>query len=277
MHTGGSLNVGQEVLSVNNEEFTGRYHDGWVSKRFVVPLRNVKKESSLILSGRRLPYPEKLTLFVYVNGELIHQEINPGGQFTVTAAIPPTIRGNLEIVASDVFVPKEKGMNEDERKLSFLLDEIMVPGLPDLMEPYAGLFDFKPSKKVYFLEEEVWDSLSFLLADTYKVPDRAMLNPLQEREWWEKIQPSPPAFIRGTVYDKFSGYDLQKAEVQLLDNEKKLIMQTSVDVRGHYEFHGLASGEFIVAGKAENYGEQEIKVQIEGYGKTIHIPMLPIA
>ncbi|GAX91993.1 carboxypeptidase-like regulatory domain-containing protein [Effusibacillus lacus] len=262
---------------MNNEEFTGRYHDGWVSRRFVLPLRNIKKESSLTIEGRRLPYPEKLDLSIYVNGQLIHQASNLGGQFSIRAEIPPLFRGNLEIVASDTFVPKEKGINEDERKLSFLLDEIIVPGLPDLMEPYVNIFSFKPSKKVYFLEEEVWDELSFLLADTYKIPDKEMLEPLKGGEWWGKIQPLPSSSLKGTVYDKFSGQPLEKAEVQIFDRDQNLIMEIPVHHTGDYEFNGLAPGEYMVKGTSKTYGDQEIRVQVAGYGKLIHIPMLPLS
>lgn len=261
-----------------DEEFTGRYHDGWVSKRFVITLRNIKKKSNLMIYGRRLPYPEQLTISIYVNGNLIHQESNPGGQFTIQAWIPPMIRGNVEIVSSHIFVPKEKGMNEDERKLSFLLDEILVPGLPDLMEPYIEFFDFKPSRKVYFLDEEVWDLLSFLLSETYKIPDKEMLNPLRDLTWWEKVQPAPApsSTIKGIVYDKFSGNPLLKAKVFLFDKNNNLVTETYSHDTGGYEFTELPPSEYIVKGTLGTYGDQQIRVVVDSFEKNIHIPMLPL-
>lgn len=246
-------------------EFTGRYPDEWVSKRFVMPLRHIKKESPLTIYGRRHMFPENLTLFIKVNGKVIHEAIKPVGEFAITVMIPPMIRGKLEIIASDVFIPKEKGLNEDVRELAFLLDEVVVPGLPDLMEPYHHLFDFTPSKKVIFLEDELWDTLTFLLADSYKVPDKEMLRPLKEPEWWEKLQPPASSYLRGVVYDKFSGASIQQAEVQLCNENKQLIAETSVDDHGNYEFHGLADGQYLVAGKSDPYGDQQIRVQLKWF------------
>lgn len=92
-----------------SEEFTGRYHDGWVSRRFVAPLRRVKKESVAIIKARRFPYPETLTLSVYVNGERVLVKKDPAGSFTMKVPIPPVRKGRLEILADQTFVPKEKG------------------------------------------------------------------------------------------------------------------------------------------------------------------------
>ncbi|MFC4768602.1 carboxypeptidase-like regulatory domain-containing protein [Effusibacillus consociatus] len=259
---------------MSDEEFTGKYLDGWVSKRFVVPIRDIKKESLLIIRGRRSHYLEQLTINVYLNGKLVHENNYPVGPFTISLEIPPMEQWELEIVASDVFVPKDKGFDEDVRQLSFLLDEFSIPSLGDRMASYAHIFDFKLSKKVHFLE--VWDRLSSLLPEKYKIPDKGMLSPLKEVEWWNEIQPRPSSFIRGTVYDKFSGLSLQKAAVQLFNSERKLIKDTSINHEGHYEFDGLGSGDYVVLGKSENYGDQEIKIHIDGYGKAVNIPMLPM-
>ncbi|MEJ8545115.1 carboxypeptidase-like regulatory domain-containing protein [Brevibacillus borstelensis] len=261
---------------MNTEEFTGRYHDAWLSKRFTLPLRHVKRESPLILHCRRLPYPEKLTISIYVNGKLIHEEKNPGGKFTISTSIPAMLRGNLEIIASDVFVPKEKKINDDVRKLSFLVDELIVPGLPDLMEPYIHLLDFKPSRKVYFLDDEVWDQLSFLLPSHYKVPNKKMAGPLKDREWWEKIRPEPVLFISGRVYDKFSGVPLPKAVVHVVDEKKNQILKTVTDRQGAFHFSKLKPGRFVVKAQADRYGLQEINVGIGEFGKIVHMPMLPL-
>lgn len=261
---------------MNDEEFTGRYHDGWVSKRFVLPLRNIKKETPLIIQGRRLPYPEQLNISIFVNGHLIYQELNPGEHFSITTAIPPLARGTLEIVASHSFVPKEKGMNDDVRILSFLLDEIIVKGLPDLMEPYNHLFDFTPSKKVYFVDDEIWDSIAFLLSDKYKVPDKGFVTPLLDPTWWEKLPCSLSSSITGTIYDKFSGHYLKNAKVQVLDNQKTTITETTINEFGNYVIRSLPPGEYIVAGQSEGYGEQTVRVATEDAGKIINLPMLPL-
>lgn len=261
---------------MTDTEFTGRYMDGWVSGCFKIPLRHIKQPSTLTIYGRRYQYPEELTLSIYINGEKIQEAINPLGNFSIDVTVPPMIRGTLEIVASEVFVPQEKGINEDVRKLSFLLDEIKVPGLSDLMEPYVHLFDFKTSKKVYFLDDELWDQIAFLLADDYKVPDKKLLTPLMENEWWEKIQPPVSRFIRGTVYNKFSGESVKEGTVEIYGDGEKLMGAVPVNEQGYYEFPGIEAGDYLVVGKSDEYGQQSIKTRIDNYGKMIHLPMLPL-
>lgn len=259
---------------MNHDEFTGRYHDGWVSKRFVLPLRNIKQEASVTLRGRRLPYPEYLEIFVYVNDNLIVHQVNPRMQFSLEFTVPPLLRGTLQIVSSHTFVPKEKGMNEDVRELSFLLDEILVPGLPDLMEPYNHLFDFQPSRKVYFLEDEIWDAIAFYVPERYKCPDKQILTPLLQKKRWEKIPPST-SVLKGTVYDKFSGRSLPYAKVQLLDLHHDFLGDTVTDANGGYVFSNLAVGEYAVTGKANGYGDQKIRFATHETETIIHLPMLP--
>ncbi|WP_199621674.1 carboxypeptidase-like regulatory domain-containing protein [Paenibacillus alkalitolerans] len=257
-------------------EFTSRHQDGWISRRFVMPLRHIKTESPLTIRGRHYEFPEKLTIFFYVNEKLIHEEINPFGEFSITLMIPPTIRGKLEIVSSDVFVPKEKGINEDPRELSFLLDDVVIPGLPDLMEPYTRLFEFKPSREVYFLDDEIWDQIAFLLDDSYKVPDKVMLDSLKQAQWWKNMQPPESSYVRGILYDKFSGAPVRNASVRLFGLNKQLIAETSVHGTGQYEFAGVVSGQYVLAGKSDEYGEQKVPVRIDGSGMKINIPMLPL-
>lgn len=259
---------------MKSEEFTGRYHDGWVAKRFVLPLRNLKQGARLTVKGRRLPYPERLDLSFYVDGKLIHQVMNLGGEFTIQTELPPIMRGNLEIVASHIFIPKNERINEDVRELSFLLDEIHIPNLPNLIEPYLHLFDFKPSRKVYFLEEEVWDTITFLLDDRYKIPNRTMLDPL--KQVWQRESSHAAASIVGTLYDKFSGLPLRRGSVQLLNEQKSSQMETKIDEHGSYRFDRVEPGIYTVSGSSEAYGVQEIKVEMTGIDKTIHLPMLPL-
>lgn len=256
-------------------EFTGRYQDGWVSRRFILPLRNIKKESVLHIHGRRFPYPQQLTISIYVNGELLHQAVNPDSSFAISCAMPPVRRGELQIVASDYFIPKEKGINEDVRKLSFYLDEVIIPGLPDMISSYKHLFAFTPSKQVYFLDEEIWDAIAFELPDSYRIPSAKMMKPLQESEWWEAIQPLPSAVIQGKLYDKFTGQAVRQAKVRLKEAEGD-ILQEGLAPEGSYLFADVPPGEYLVIGSAEGYGEQQIRVKKDKTAQVIHLPMLPL-
>jgi hypothetical protein len=260
---------------MEREEFTGKYLDGWVSRRFVIPIRKRDKGSLLVIRGRRSYYLANLTIFIYVNGKLIHEERNPEGEFTISVEIPAMNHGDVEIVASDVFVPKELGLNEDVRKLSFLLDHFSLSNLSDERQSYSHLFDFSLSKKIYFMD--VWDRLLPLLPDHYKVPDKEVFHPLLDSKWWEQIQPSMSSSIRGTVYDKFTGTALQKAAVQVIGSERKKIAETTVDHLGRFQLDGVPAGDYAITAVSEHYGEQEIKVHADGYGKCINIPLLPLA
>lgn len=261
---------------MSTEEYTGRYLDGWASKRFVATLRNITKETSLIIHGQRYQWPEQLTISIYIDGELVEQAEIQEGYFTIQTTIKPLIKSRLEIISSSVFVPKEIGLNEDVRNLSFLLTDIIIPDMPDLMEPYNHLFDFNSSRTVYFMDEEVWDHVSLLLADTYKIPDKAMLHPLTDKLWWDKADSSLPSSIRGTVYDKFSGEPLQVGKVHIISSGSKLVMESSIDSKGYYEIGVLPFGEYGVVVKSNQYGDQAIKVHVDSFCKTIHVPMLPL-
>jgi hypothetical protein len=260
-------------MGMTNMVFTDRYQDGWVSKRLVLPLKNIKEAASLTICGRRHEYPENLTLSFYVNGQLLHEEINPTEKFSITVLLPAMMKGVLEIVASDVFVPQEVGLNEDVRQLSFLLDEVKLTGVADLMEPYHHLFSFTPSKKVYFLDEETWDEVAYALPPDYKVPDEDMLRELKEPG---KPRECSSASIKGIVYDKFSGAPAALSYVLLLNERKQLITATAVDEHGHYQFDELSDGNYIVVGRSYQYGEQQIRVALNGDGMVIHIPVLPL-
>lgn len=189
--------------------------------------------------------------------------------------IPPVRKGRLEILADQTFVPKEKGINDDVRKLSFLLDEIEIPGLQDAMEPFLYLFDFTPGKKVYFLDEDVWDEAAYRLPDAYRIPDRKMLEPLRD---FANVKPNrnKRTIIRGFVYDKFENRKLTQAAVDLLNEHKRPIASAETNGEGEYKIKPPSPGTYFVRTRQHGYGDQVIAVRVRGHPLAIHVPMLPL-
>lgn len=262
----------------HEDEFTGRYMDGWVSRRFVAMLRGIRQPSPLVLYGRRYPWPERLTVSLFVNGELVGQAEVEEGEFTIQATIGPLARGKLEVVSSATFVPKEIGLNEDVRSLAFLLDDIVIPDMPDWINPYQHLFDFEPGRMIYYMDEELWDRIVFALDPAYRIPDRELLSPLQAPPLpGGKARAAAAGTVSGILYDKFSGRPVGEGSVRLIVRGGAPARETKPNRQGEYAFGGLPPGECIVTARAEGYGEQTIVVAAREGRRTIHIPLLPLS
>lgn len=261
----------------HEDAFTGRYMDGWVSRRFVATLRGIRQPSSLVLYGRRYPWPERLTVSLFVNGELVGQAEVEEGDFTIQATIGPLARGKLEIVSSATFVPKEIGLNEDVRSLAFLLDDIVIPDMPDWVNPYQHLFDFEPGRTIYYMDEDLWDRIAFALDPAYRIPDRELLSPLQDPPMPDKAQASAAGTVGGMLYDKFSGQPIGEGTVRLIGCGGTPVREAKPNRQGEYAFGGLPPGECTVTAQAEGYGVQTIVVAAREGRRTIHIPLLPLS
>ncbi|WP_199620263.1 hypothetical protein [Paenibacillus alkalitolerans] len=259
---------------MKDEQFTGRYFDGWVSARYMISLPTIRRETSLFIYGFKYIWPEHLVISIYINGELVEQSEIDAGNFTVHAKIKPVMKGVLEIVSSSSFVPKAAGLNNDTRKLSFQLEDIVIPGLPDPVEPYNHLFGFTPRDAIVFKDRNTWDRISFAASDNYKVPDKEMLQQLNNGLWLSK-EGALVCSVGGAVYHKFTAERLTEGKVQLFDKDK-LIREMVIGSEGKYRFNDLPHGEYRIVGKSREYSDQEIRFAADGMPKVIHIPMLPI-
>ena len=107
-------------------EFTGRWGDGWISKRYLLEIAVPEDCVSLQLEGRHLaPFRYGLTLTVRLNGRTIEiAHLRAPGPFSLKATCPVEARGGssiLEIESNKTFRPFAGG---DYRKLSCLIDAV---------------------------------------------------------------------------------------------------------------------------------------------------------
>jgi glycosyltransferase involved in cell wall biosynthesis len=107
-------------------EFTGRWADGWISKRYVSSMPVPDDCESIRLEGKHLaPLRAGLTLTMRLNGQPIEKtHVREHGPFAITAKCPLGARGKdgvVEIESSRTFRPFAGG---DYRKLSCIIDAV---------------------------------------------------------------------------------------------------------------------------------------------------------
>ena len=106
--------------------FTGRWHDGWISKRYITDSRVVFNASQIVIKGKYPEFlPRDLTLGVWLNGrKLGWTRLGSYGDFTVRFDCPTSERGKegcLEIRCNQTVRPRNGG---DHRELGCLIDSV---------------------------------------------------------------------------------------------------------------------------------------------------------
>lgn len=104
--------------------FSGKYGDGWISKRYVTDCSLTSSCEKLRILGRHLaPFKKGLDLTIKFEGQVLQRiHVNEHGEFAAEIHCPPEIRGRtgqLVIEADRTFRP---GSNGDYRRLSCLID-----------------------------------------------------------------------------------------------------------------------------------------------------------
>lgn len=119
--------TGNYYLKIQNGKI---YPDGWVSKYAIVNLKNNEKSKKLLLEGQHLwPYKYPLKIKVILNGEKIRcLVIKEKGSFNFAIELPDKHRKEdiliITLKPNKTFVPSKLGINDDERRLSFILKRI---------------------------------------------------------------------------------------------------------------------------------------------------------
>ncbi len=106
--------------------FTGRWDDGWISKRHEGAYAVGQNASRLTINGKYWPFmPEGLVLTVRLDGKtLVRTELQQHGPFAIDLECPPQARGktcSLQIESNRTFRPMRNG---DYRKLSCIIDSV---------------------------------------------------------------------------------------------------------------------------------------------------------
>jgi len=106
-------------------QFTGRWEDGWISRRYESDVKIDAGAGTLRISGRHFAPIEALRLRVRLDGStLLDRHAVPAGPFTLELALPEESRGRqcrLVIESNRTWRPRAGG---DYRQLSCQIDSI---------------------------------------------------------------------------------------------------------------------------------------------------------
>ena len=107
---------------VDYSHATGYWHDGWagtdVQFAFTPPLQT--KYVRVIFE--KTPHIDNLLVFVTVNDRTVRRQVMASELFFVDVPLAdPSRECRVKVVSEGAFVPKERGINDDTRALSYLL------------------------------------------------------------------------------------------------------------------------------------------------------------
>lgn len=111
----------------------GVYKDGWIADSAVITLYNLNRKEAIEVRGVFPPdvFKRIAELQVYINGRLLVKEQLPkqqAGYFRIRALVPEDLIGQDKFVValkpSGSFVPAERGINPDRRRISYQLQYI---------------------------------------------------------------------------------------------------------------------------------------------------------
>jgi len=109
-------------------EFTGRWEDGWISRRYESGL-NVNAGSSILrIAGKHIAPLENLLLRVRLDGRILEERRLLSGPFVFELPLPQDVRGKqcrLLIEADRTWRPRENG---DYRQLSCIIETLEQAG-----------------------------------------------------------------------------------------------------------------------------------------------------
>ncbi|MFN0101027.1 MAG: glycosyltransferase [Bryobacteraceae bacterium] len=104
-------------------QFTGRWEDGWISRRYESELHVGANSRLLRIAGKHFAPIDNLRLIVRLNGRTLEEKRLPArGPFVLELALPEDLRGKqcrLSIETDRTWRPKENG---DFRQLSCIID-----------------------------------------------------------------------------------------------------------------------------------------------------------
>jgi hypothetical protein len=117
----------------SNSNITGIFQDGWISDSAVVTLHNLKGKITVEIQGF-VPgdiFPKIANLEICANGHLLVKEQlakKTGGFFRSLIQLPDELadlsKVTLILKPSGTFVPAERGINSDRRRLSYRLQYV---------------------------------------------------------------------------------------------------------------------------------------------------------
>ncbi len=112
--------------------FKEQYPDAWVAKEYVKQVKLSGKEENILIKGNHIwPLEKKLEIAVVLDGEKIGKiTVGEIGNFEGSVQIPQKKRHvaeyGLKLIMNDTFCPAKVAKSDDQRELSFILNEIIL-------------------------------------------------------------------------------------------------------------------------------------------------------
>ena len=101
---------------------TGYWHDGWAGTDVRFSFAPPAGTKNVRVIFEKTPHIDNLLVFVTVNGTTFRRQVMASEVFFVDVPIAPGATNcDVHVVSEGTFVPKNKGINEDARELSYLL------------------------------------------------------------------------------------------------------------------------------------------------------------
>jgi hypothetical protein len=126
-----TINSISNFIGIYGEPYQGAlYDDGWVSRFCIISFEKEKDAHTLFLEGRHAgPDKDSLKIDVIINGEKVNViYIKQKGKFKFTIKVPHKHRTDdllmVMLKPRKTFAPRNHGMNDDRRRLSFILEKI---------------------------------------------------------------------------------------------------------------------------------------------------------
>lgn len=104
---------------------TGYWHDGWAGTEVEFTCSPPRGTKNIRVIFEKTPNIDNLLVFVTVNGFTIRRQVMANEVFFVDVPLDPVVgdppTAAVRVVSEGTFIPKEQGINEDTRTLSYLL------------------------------------------------------------------------------------------------------------------------------------------------------------
>lgn len=107
---------------IDYSQATGYWHDGWAENNVEFTCEPPTGTKHIRVIFEKTPQVDNLLVFVTVNGFTIRRQVMASEIFFVDVPLAANARtATVSVTSEGSFVPKEQGINEDIRTLSYLL------------------------------------------------------------------------------------------------------------------------------------------------------------
>lgn len=101
---------------------TGYWHDGWAGHHVEFTCSPPAGTKHIRVIFEKTPHIDNLLVFVTVNGFTIRRQVMASEVFFVDVPLADGAdAAHVSVVSEGSFVPKEQGINDDTRTLSYML------------------------------------------------------------------------------------------------------------------------------------------------------------